>query len=107
MSKFIYHSTELRCKIKYEKGYKHYHCQLQERRFGFLWLNVYKFLTLKEGFWGEGGPIKMLRDTYRYGDFAEVYATGDLHIEERIKEFFKQYMEAKLKDQQALLLLKY
>lgn len=48
-------------------------------------------MTVKDGFWGEGGPIKVLRSSYQYGNKRECYRTGELNIPERVESFFNEY----------------
>lgn len=90
MKKFIYKGKDLRCRIKYSKLLQHYELQIQKRSF-LVWFNVYKWMTVRDGFWGEGGPIKVLKDSYQYGNMSECYPTGQLNIPERVEFFFDEY----------------
>ncbi len=91
MKKYIYHSDDIRCRIRYIKCFGLYELQIQERRFFFFWVNAHKWMTVKEGFWGESDRHPVLRDSYQFGNNAEAYKTGTLDIKIRIKEFFKEY----------------
>jgi len=95
MKKHIYYSDDIRCRIKYIKYLGHYELQIQERRLFFFWVNVYKWMTVKEGFWGESDRLPVLRTTYQFGNKAEAWKTGTLVIEDRIKDFFKEYFQEK------------
>ena len=101
MAKYIYNSKELRCRIKYDKCVKNFELQLQ-KKIWFLWINTYKWMTVAVGFWGEGGPIKVLRDSYQYGNVSEVYATGKLDINKRVDQFFLEYNEYLEKEKKQL-----
>ncbi len=98
MAKYIYNSKKLRCRIRYVKYLKHFELQIQERRFFVFWVNVYNWMTVKEGFWGESDRHPVLRTSYQFGNNAEAWKTGTLSIENRIKEFFKEYFLDKEKE---------
>jgi len=92
MSNNIYYNSDLRCKIKYVSYLNHYHLQLQ-KKFLFFWIDVYKWMTVSEGFWGESDRHPILRDTYMYGNECEVYKTGSLDLKKRAIEFCEEYLE--------------
>lgn len=95
MKKYIYHSDDIRCRIRYIKYLGHYELQIQERRFFIFWVNVYKWMTVKEGFWGESDRHPVLRTSYQFGNKAEAWKTGTLIIKNRVKDFFEEYFQAK------------
>ncbi len=95
MKKFIYHSNTIRCRVKYIKDFDHIMLQIQERRFFVFWLNVHQWMTVQEGFWGECDRRPILRMSYSSGNRTEVWRTGTLNLENRIKEFFQEYFQEK------------
>lgn len=97
MKKYIYHSDDIRCRTRYIKNLGHYELQIQERRLFFFWANVYKWMTVKEGFWGESDRHPVLRTSCQFGNNAEAWKTGTLDIKSRINEFFKEYFLEKNK----------
>lgn len=100
--KFIYHSKSIRCRVRYIKYYDHFELQIQKRFFAF-WVNVYKMMTVKEGFWGEEysfwrelDKTAALKASSLYGCISEAWKTGTLVIENRVKDFFEEYFKSKL-----------
>jgi hypothetical protein len=55
-------------------------------------------MTIKEGFWGECDRHPVLRTSYQFGNNAEVWKTGSLDVEGRVKEFFQEYFQEKNKE---------
>lgn len=98
MKKFIYHSHKVRCAVKYISDFNHIVLQIQERRFFVFWVNVHRWMTVQEGFWGECDRRPMLRMSYSSGNITEVWRTGTLDLEGRIKEFFAEYFQQKDKE---------
>ena len=98
MKKYIYHSDDIRCRIKYIKYLGHYELQIQERRFFIFWINVYRWMTVKEGFWGESDRHPVLRTSYQFGNNAEAWKTGTLVLENRVKDFFEEYLQEKIRE---------
>ena len=98
MKRYIYHSDDIRCRIRYIKYLGHYELQIQYRRCFFFWVNVHKWMTVKEGFWGESDRHPVLRTSYQLGNNAEAWKTGTLVIEDRIKDFFKEYFQEKTRE---------
>lgn len=99
MKKFIYHSVSIRCKIRYIKYLGHFELQIQERFFLLFWINVYKWMTIREGFWGESDQHPILRCTYENGNNSEAWMTGTLDIENRVRDFFKEYFFEKNREE--------
>lgn len=98
MKKYIYYSDDLRCRIRYIKYLGHYELQIQERRFFIFWINVYRWMTVKEGFWGESERHPILRNSYQFGNNAEAWKTGTLVLENRVKDFFEEYLQEKIRE---------
>lgn len=98
MTKYIYNSKMLRCRIRYVKYLRHFELQIQERRFFIFWVNVFRWMTVKEGFWGESDDHPVLQTSYQYGNKAEAWKTGTLDIECRVKAFFQEYFQEKNKE---------
>lgn len=57
-------------------------------------------MTIKEGFWGESDQLTVLRNSYLSGNSAESWKTGTLVIENRIRDFFEEYFQAKNREAQ-------
>lgn len=90
MKNFIYHDKNLRCRLK-TTGYEN-QIELQlQKRFGFFWINVYKWMHVKEGFWGQCERFPILKNSYAYGNESECYMTGTLDLPKRVREFFQKY----------------
>lgn len=93
MKKYIYNSKNVRCRIRYVKYLKHFELQIQERRFYVFWVNVFRWMTVREGFFGESDDHPILKTSYQCGNNAEALKTGTLNIEIRVKEFFREYFQ--------------
>lgn len=91
MKKYIYYSKKVRCRIRYVKYMRHFELQIQERRLLWFWVNVWKWMSIKEGFWGESDRHPILRSSYESGNSCEAWKTGTLDIRDRIKKFFEEY----------------
>jgi len=102
MKNFIYHSKNIRCRVRYIKYLGHFELQIQERRFFVFWANVHKWMTVKEGFWGESDRHPVLQTSYQFGNNAEAWRTGTLDIKDRVKYFFKEYFQAKIQEAENL-----
>jgi len=98
MNSFIYHSKNIRCRVKYIEYMGHFELQIQERRFLVLWISVHKWMTVKEGFWGESDQHPILRISCQFGNNAEAFKTGTLDIKSRVKSFFDEYFQVKKRD---------
>lgn len=93
MEKYIYHSKDLRCRIKLT-GYKNQmELQLQKRCFLFLWINCFPWMRVNEGFWGESSRLPILRGSCNYGNKSEAYMTGTLDLKKRVDELFREYQD--------------
>jgi hypothetical protein len=91
MEKFIYHDKILRCRLK-ATGYKNQiELQIQKRYF-IIWINVYKWMHVQDGFWGECERFPVIKLDSSYGHNSEAYMSGTLDLEKRTKEFFKEYL---------------
>lgn len=65
-----------------------------------MWINVYKWMEVKEGFWGQSKRLPFIKNTYRYGNVSECYMTGTLDLKKRVMEFFQEYIDyLRTKDQ--------
>lgn len=102
MKKMIYYSKDIRCKVSYIKYLGLYRLQIQERRFFIFWVDVYRWMTVKEGFWGESERHPILTGSYHLGNSYEVWMTGTLDIKKRVFEFLNEYLSEKGKQMKSI-----
>lgn len=91
--RYIYHDSNLRCRIK-KTGYKNQVELRIQKRYFIFWINVHKWMHVSEGFWGECERFPTLISSYQYGNVSECYMTGTLDLNARVDAFFNEYFDS-------------
>lgn len=94
MKKYIYFTHSFRCRIKLltRRHGNTLELQLQKKSF-FSWTNIGRWMTIDEGFAMEdsytGNPMTLKYDA---NNVSEIWKTGTLNLNERVKQFYEDYM---------------
>ncbi|HYD92239.1 MAG TPA: hypothetical protein VEA37_12220 [Flavobacterium sp.] len=93
MTRYFNHPEQpYRVRIKYREVYNHFGLQVQ-KKWLFIWFDVGKWMTVKEGFWGENwnkarNPLVL---DYSLGNIHECWKTGTLDLLDRARIFLIDY----------------